>query len=344
MNRKRVRNGIVASCVAASIFAVGRWAVHRGYGGDVPHGRRGDWRRDGAAVPILSAVRARADRRQGGEDFGSALAYQHNGAGAGWYSVVVILLLTLPLDWLDDVLSFFGGIGQTIINAIKAGARAVVNFVVGVLSDAIRTLSGALGNLSNFVAAAWGDFSAFTFQIWAGVHQAYTDLTAFAWSVATQLANDVRSWAEGAFNAVWGFVGDLNQWTHDTFSWLEQHLLDPVWGWIERAGDFVWHVIDGWWQTVYRDVIAPAFAVFTWAAHALSSVWDWLTHDVAAAVELVARAGAWLVYMAAHDFDTLWRLLHSAPTLGGRAGQFVGQAEHAASLDLFGEYIDKVLG
>lgn len=251
--------------------------------------------------------------------------------------------MVLPLDWLDDVLSFFGGIGQSIINAIKAGARAVVNFVVGVLSDAIRTLAGGLADLSHFVADAWGDFSAFTFQIWDGVHQAYRDLTAFAWSAATQLADTVKSWAQDAFNAVWSTVNNLAQWTRDTFGWVEAHLLDPVWQWVSRAADFVGSVLSGWWDGVYRDVIAPILSGLHWLLDRVPGIWDWLTHDVVAAVELVARAGAWLAYMAAHDFETLWRLLHSPPAFGQRAGQFVGQAEHAASLDLFGEYIDKVL-
>lgn len=241
------------------------------------------------------------------------------------------------------MVGFFTSVGNDVKNFVLSAVNKVLTTVSGWFDDVYRWAGEEIYGLAE--------------SVWARIDQAYNDVRGWvddALHTAAGWISDVYRWAGDAIGAVESFARDvlswaeqavdqLTRWAQDAVSFLWHQLIDPLWQWVEHAADFVWHIITSWWDTIYRDVIAPIIAGLTWLLDQVPKALDFLWHDVLDVVHLVQKAWKWLVWMAEHDFDFFRGLLEGMPGPGSTIEHALSSAEAGHYTDVLGEAFDRIL-
>lgn len=209
-------------------------------------------------------------------------------------------------DLTSDVISDIEGWVKRAINLALTAYDDAVGVVIRGIDDFLAEISRAV-NAADSVIASLYDYAVnivdsvipraidwLAGQAWGWVQDAYHDALAGI--------DQLGQWAQDAVNAV---VGSLD--------WLYQNVLLPVAHWVENAGQWVAQVLASWWDTIWRDVIAPVFADVAWLVDNVPGWISWLEHVAYDEIQLLIKAGDWIEWFAVHSFDDLWQLAAGAP-------------------------------
>jgi len=212
---------------------------------------------------------------------------------------------------------------QRAVDAAIRQVESVVDYGFDVVDSTIDTVRGSLDQGWDWIrraaadvehivthdipaAAAWVENTAHQWvdQLWAGVHA---------------LADDAWSWVQSAVHDV-----------ESAADWVQVHLIDPLWSWVDQAEAWWDHLIASWWDVIYQSVIAPIVSDLDTAYHWADELWDWYVNIARDVVTVCVKAFGWLVWFAEHPFTALedaGRELASTFSLR-TIEQYVGDAEH----------------
>lgn len=159
---------------------------------------------------------------------------------------------TIP-RWFDQVVSFFAGLPDKVLGALKDLQTRGRNFLIEMLTDWYKTVLFNIGraigiilSLPQILSAAWDlGWKRFTDTIQAGwdfvvaVFQGGIDAVVY-------VVNSIPGWFEAAGAAIWGFLQNLGTSIADFFTVTIPAVLSA-------AGEFIWQLMKDIWQRVVVD-------------------------------------------------------------------------------------------
>lgn len=226
-----------------------------------------------------------------------------------------------PVDFantaLDYILGAAGGVGAE----VKTAIRNAVVWCLDRAAELVRIVSNGLDFTSGLLVDAVNAARALGQSALDGIvdiveHKipdAVGWVTGIIGDVRDELLagiNGLRAWASDTF----GFIGAV---FHNLEDEVLNHLIPDIWGWINGAGDWIYHTFilpvlqqaSAWYHEV-RDAA-------DWLIGQVGSLWDWANNIAIPAIALVLEAAEWIAWFALHPITALHHLfddvMHRAP-------------------------------
>jgi hypothetical protein len=180
--------------------------------------------------------------------------------------------------------------------SIVEGGLDLIDYAFTVTTNAIS--AAASWWWTNVVIPAWDWIQNAATTIGGWIDNAWNWFYAEIIAPALALLNDAINYGISALQ--WA----LNE-AAQGLSWLETNVIDPAWQWVENAANTVAGWVNGWWDWIWANVVAPLIDDAEYWAHLLASIWDWLVNVAVGVINTVVDAWDWIVWFATHSFDDL---------------------------------------
>ncbi len=210
-----------------------------------------------------------------------------------------------PLSWASSAEHEAGKIIKTIVSwvvkeAVKLG-NLIQNDVVSVYNT-LTTFAGVIGSEVEYLYSQLGS------DVGVGVKfikRLISDAVNAAETGLRDLISGIDSFARRIYH-------DAENWYHDALSWAAaderwwwDHVIEPAINDAKGIGKDVYKYLDGWWQTIDRDVIRPIEHDAAEGLNDAVKALYWIDHAGYDAVKLVEEAAGWLVAFAEHPLSEL---------------------------------------
>jgi hypothetical protein len=210
-----------------------------------------------------------------------------------------------PLDWARSIFGFvIHGLGDvanfvySIVGRALRGVYHVLNAIVDGVERGFEAVTHALGIVEQWISEAAGFV----------LHWANEAIGAF-WRLASdwilRLLNDLRGWATEAFRYLWQLAQDGLHALEAIINGIYHEIILPILHWIAVAGEFVYHLIDAFWHTIYDNVIKPELDLLHHAWDLVGQLWHWFINDLPKVWHVLLKAWDWLVWLAVHSIEDL---------------------------------------
>lgn len=225
-------------------------------------------------------------------------------------------------DWWH---SFWGAVKQD-ASSIWNAIYGAINNVIAWGEDWIDRIASAVDWVWRHVGAVYVFLRAIAVSVWHAIDNVWkwTTHTLFPW--VGRMFADAYRWTTGAIGVVEKWVGrvagDLLTWSRGAFSWLNSHVLVPLWrdltGFVHWVTTTLWHLLWSWIKDLGH-----------WTMRGLQYLWDhvasvvlWLGKHLAKWVPVFDRyAGTLLRFL----LDPGTYIAHAIEELASRSARWFVQ-------------------
>lgn len=219
-----------------------------------------------------------------------------------------------PISWAEDAWHAFTGagseVGRWVIHVVEAAAGAVERDVLDVFHVADQAYQDSL----SFVAQEANNAVGVADQVGAMASAAIGEVAREARGLTVELFARAEQGLGYVLGEAEALAAGAERAARAELDTVVRDLVDPVVHFVDHADAWWWHLLDGWWHTVDRDVIHPLEHELDRARHDVAEAGHWIAHEGEYAYHLVTEAADWLEWMAVHA-------LHDVEALPGEVAR-----------------------